>query len=709
MNHPCQKCQKNEASHFFTHTRNGEKTTLAFCSDCAPKSYSPFQFSPNSHTVIYPLSGDPLNTSEFDSDNDDYTQPTDASFAPKTTTRARHSILDDFGSNLNALAADGKIDPITQREKEIHRVIQILNLRNKNNPVILGEPGVGKTAIVEGLALQIVEGKVPDKLADKTIYSLDVGAITAGTSFRGQFEARVKAIIEEATSRDDVILFIDELHTIVNAGQGQEGELDFSNMLKPQLAKGTLQLIGATTLKEYRKIEKDSALERRFQPVKVNEPSVAETITILKHLQPIYENYHNVTYDEEAITACAKLADRYITERFMPDKAIDLLDEVGSRMNLNLSNLTDEEKAEVRKLSKLMNKYAAIEDFENANKYKYQRAQLIENKTSPISKEDVAEIVEDMTGIPVTKLTDEERNGLSNLEEDLNQAVIGQPNAIKEVVKAVKRKRFNLRSKKKPIVLFFAGPTGVGKTELTTQLTINLFGSKRNLIRYDMSEFKEPHSISKLIGAPPGYQGFERGGTLTEKVRRNPYSLILFDEFEKAHSEVRNLFLQLFDEGRLTDSQDKTVDFSNTVIIMTSNLGANAPKSTGFVNENTGEMYISTIHSAFSPEFINRIDKVIPFNHLTQNDLLKIVDIQLADLMNVLQEEKGITLTVSDASKEWLVKKGFNEKLGARPLARTIAEEVDDKITELLLAQKNSTISSISVTVENDKLIVTHK
>lgn len=702
MNRKCDQCKTNEGQVRYKGTIGNQTTEQYLCLECAQQKNAAWD-NPTINSVFGIIENmfNPQNNESFPS------QPNHQQSNTRTRTAYRSGELDKYCRNINIEAENGSIDPIIGRDKEIERTIQVLNLRKKNNPVLIGEPGVGKTAIAEGLALRITQGNVPEKLLHKQIYSLDVTSVTAGTMYRGMFEERMKKILKEVESRNDVILFIDEVHMIMGAGSAMDSNLDVANIIKPYLTSGKIQLIGATTLEEYREIEKDAALERRFQIVKIDEPSIEDTIEILKGLQNKYEDYHGVKYSEESIQACAKLADRYLSERFMPDKAIDLMDEVGSRINLQGFSLSKEQENELESINMNLKKYSEAENFEKASYYKVQRAELLENKTKTIVKSDVERIVEDMTGIPVTKLAEEDKKGLSTLEERLNEAVIGQSKAVQEVVRAVKRNRFNLRKKKKPTVLFFAGPTGVGKTELTKQLAKELFGDERNTVRYDMSEFKESHSVSKLIGSPPGYVGHEKGGSLTEKIRRKPYSVILLDEFEKAHSEIQHLFLQVFDEGRLTDSHDKTVDFSNTVIIMTSNLGAVAPKKVGLLAESTTQFYTAAIQSRFAPEFINRIDSIVTFDTLKQDDMMKIVDLLLVDLVGNLKEEKGIALQITEQAKKWLVEKGYDERLGARPLSRTITREVDDRITEVLLSHQNSSLSTILVDVKENEITLT--
>ncbi|PGK51462.1 ATP-dependent Clp protease ATP-binding subunit [Priestia megaterium] len=705
MSQKCQQCGQREGSVLYKEEIEGKTQELFLCTTCINEKANTFT-NPLLRQTIQHVQNlfnpqDENNEPHDENNNNQSSKPT------YRTLFGSSSELDKYCRNLNIEAQNGVIDPITGRDKEIDRVINILNLRRKNNPVLIGEPGVGKTAIIEGLALRIIEGSVIPKLKNKQIYALDITKVTAGTMYRGMFEERMKNIMRELEQRNDVILFIDELHMIMGAGSVQDSNMDAANIIKPYLTSGKIQVVGATTLEEYREIEKDPALERRFQVVKIAEPNLEETTSILKSLQKYYEQFHHVIYSEEAIHACVSLADRYLSERFMPDKAIDLLDEVGSRVNLQSSSLSAEEQRELNRIKEQEERYKEEQNYEKAIVFKHKRMEFLQRKQSPITKAQVEQVVENMTGIPVTKLAEEDKKGLVSLEKQLNDNVIGQPSAVDEVVRAVKRNRFNLRNKKKPTVLFFAGPTGVGKTELTKQLTKYLFGDARSMIRRDMSEFKESHSISKLIGAPPGYVGHEKGGSLTEEVRRKPYSVILLDEFEKAHNEIQHLFLQVFDEGRLTDAHDKTVDFSNTVIIMTSNLGATLPKKTGFVADGIHQHYVSTIQNRFSPEFINRIDSIVTFNQLEQQHLVQIVDLLLEDLIQNLQQEKGITFSITQEAKEWLATKGYDEKLGARPLSRTITRHIDDKVTELLLSNNGASLSSISVEVKDNELTLT--
>ncbi|KOO50502.1 ATP-dependent Clp protease ATP-binding subunit [Priestia koreensis] len=622
-------------------------------------------------------------------------------------------LLDQFGRNLTHVAKAGLIDPVIGRDEEVERVIEILNRRNKNNPVLIGEPGVGKTAIVEGLALKISEGEVPAKLLNKEVYLLDVASLVSNTGVRGQFEERMKQLIAELQQRKNVILFIDEIHQIVGAGSA-EGSMDAGNILKPALARGELQLVGATTLKEYRSIEKDAALERRFQPVMVHEPSVDEAIEILKGIQDKYETYHGVTFSDEAIRACVNLSHRYIQDRFLPDKAIDLLDEAGSKMNLKsgVANKDDVE-ARLKEIATLKEQALKDEHYEKAAKLRDEEAKLekqLNEQTAETSVIDVAHIqaiIEKKTGIPVGKLQDNEANKMKNLASNIAEKVIGQQEAVEKVSKAIRRSRAGLKAKHRPIGSFlFVGPTGVGKTELTKTLAEELFGSKDAMVRLDMSEYMEKHAVSKLIGAPPGYVGHDDAGQLTEKVRRNPYSIILLDEIEKAHPDVQHMFLQILEDGRLTDSQGRTVSFKDTVIIMTSNAGITEKKITvGFekVNDAIKETSIlDSLSAYFKPEFLNRFDSIIEFNHLEKADLVKIVDIMLDELQETLTEQ-DLSMTVSDAAKEKLAELGYHPAFGARPLRRVIQEQLENRITDFILEE---TSTAFTVDVENDEIVV---
>ena len=629
------------------------------------------------------------------------------------------SLLDQYGTDLTALAKKGKIDPVIGRDKEIARVIEILNRRTKNNPVLIGEAGVGKTAVVEGLAQEIVDGSVPAKLQKKRIISLNVVSLVQGTGIRGQFEQRMEQLIKELQQNDDIILFIDEIHEIVGAGNA-EGGMDAGNIIKPALARGELQLVGATTIKEYRDIEKDSALARRFQPVEVKEPSIDETTRILKGIQKRYEDYHHVHYTDDAIESAAKLSARYIQDRFLPDKAIDLLDEAGSRMNLTIPYIDKDKMQErINAAEQLKEEALKNEDYEKAayyrdqiDKYKKVKDQKIDPDKSPvITSKIMNKIVEEKTGIPVGDIQKQEENQLQNLASDLKAHVIGQDKAVDKVARAIRRNRIGFNKSGRPIGSFlFVGPTGVGKTELAKQLAKQMFGSEDAMIRFDMSEYMEQYSVSKLIGSAPGYVGYEEAGQLTEQVRHNPYSLILLDEIEKAHPDVLNLFLQILDDGRLTDSQGRTVSFKDTIIIMTSNAGQGIKNaSVGFAAENEDESNESARNNMsqfFKPEFLNRLDDVIEFNELTKPDLLKIVDLMLANTNNMVKDQ-GLYIDVTDAAKEKLVDEGFNPALGARPLRRTIQEEIEDKVADYKLDHTDS--KNLKADVKDGEIVISEE
>jgi ATP-dependent Clp protease ATP-binding subunit ClpC len=622
-------------------------------------------------------------------------------------------VLDQFGRNLTQLAREGKLDPVIGREREIERVMQVLSRRTKNNPVLIGEPGVGKTAIVEGLAQNIVKGEVPETLKGKQIYTLDLGALVAGSRYRGDFEERLKKVLKEIRTRGDIILFIDELHTLVGAGAA-EGAIDAASILKPMLARGELQTIGATTRDEYRKhLEKDAALERRFQPINVEEPTVAHTIEILKGLRDRYEAHHRVTFTDEALVAAANLADRYISDRYLPDKAIDLIDEAGSRMRIRRMTAPpdvreiDEKIAQVR-----LKKESAIDaqDFERAAALRDEERQLIEERQrreqewkagemdvlSEVGEEEIAEVLSIWTGIPVFKLTEEETDKLLRMEEELHKRIISQDDAISAVSRAIRRTRSGLKDPKRPSGSFiFLGPSGVGKTELSKALAEFLFGDEDALIQLDMSEYMEKHTVSRLIGSPPGYVGYEEGGQLTEAVRRKPFSVILFDEIEKAHPDVFNTLLQILEDGRLTDSQGHTVDFKNTIIIMTSNLGTRDIQkgtSIGFAAradekvtyEKMRERVMEELKRSFRPEFLNRIDEVIVFHSLSEEDVKQIVDLMMKRVREQLKA-KDIDIELTDAAKTLLAQKGYDQALGARPLRRTIQRLVEDPLAEKIL------------------------
>ena len=646
--------------------------------------------------------------------------------------------LDSYSRNLTQMALDGKLDPVIGREHEIQRVIQILSRRTKNNPCLIGEPGVGKTAVVEGLAQRIAAGDVPDTIADKRVMTLDLSGMVAGSKFRGEFEERIKKVIAEVVEAKDVLLFIDEIHTIIGAG-GAEGALDASNILKPSLARGELQLIGATTINEYRKyIEKDSALERRFQPVTVDEPSEEESIAILKGLRSRYEEHHRVEITDDALEAAVKLSSRYINDRFLPDKAIDLIDEAASKVRL--SNYTKPSKikdyeAQIDDLEE--EKESAIRDeaYEKAGDIKKKQEKLKEKirltlekwekeketRKLVVGENEVADVVAGWTKIPVKKLAQEESERLKNLEGILHERVVGQEEAVTAVSKAIRRGRIGLKDPKRPIGSFlFLGPTGVGKTELSKALAEAMFGTESALIRVDMSEYMEKHSVSKMIGSPPGYVGYEEGGQLSEKVRRNPYSVILFDEIEKAHPDVFNILLQVLDDGHITDAQGRKIDFKNTIIIMTSNAGAEniiAPKRLGFGvatdakadHEFMKGRVMEEVKRLFKPEFLNRIDEIIVFHQLTKEHMKGIADIMLRGIEKRSKEQLGITLTVNEAAKDLLIDKGYDDKYGARPLRRTIQSLLEDKMAEEILDGKLKKGVNVEVDCEEGKLTFTVK
>ena len=623
----------------------------------------------------------------------------------KNKQNKRPTLLEEYGINLTQQAREGKLDPVIGRDQEISRTIEILNRRTKNNPVLIGEAGVGKTAVVEGLAQAIVANKVPEKLRSKEVIRLDMSAMVQGTAMRGQFEGRMRQLMKEVASNDDVILFIDEIHEIMGAGNA-EGGMDAGNILKPALARGELQLIGATTLNEYRKIEKDGAIARRFQPVQVNEPSKSATITILKGIQKRYEDYHHVAFTDEAITAAVELSDRYITERFLPDKAIDLIDEAGSRKNLSMK-IADPKtiQAKIDHAESLKQEAIDKEDFEKASYWRDQANQLTSQKAQveahpemfkpqAITEKDILQIIEDKTDIPVGALKENEANQLQTLDQNLSTHIIGQDDAVATVAKAIRRNRIGLTKSGRPIGSFlFVGPTGVGKTELAKQLAQEMFGSKDALIRFDMSEYMEKHAVSKLIGAPAGYVGYEEAGQLTEQVRRHPYSLVLIDEAEKAHPDVMNMFLQILDDGRLTDAQGHVVSFKDTIVIMTSNAGSTDTGNTpmGFNQVDAQSRLLQRLENYFRPEFLNRFDDIIEFQTLTQKHLLTIVDLLLAD-MNANLADNNLNVIVSDSAKAKLAELGYNPALGARPLRRVLQDKIADQLADYYLAHPASTV-----------------
>ena len=643
----------------------------------------------------------------------------------KKSANKRKKYLDTFGTNLTAKAKNGELDMVIGRDKELQRVIQILNRRTKNNPCLIGEPGVGKTAIAQGLAIKIANQKVPVKLLNKEVYLLDMTAVLAGTQFRGQFESRMKGIIEECIHYGNIILVIDEVHSIIGAGAGGENDtMNAANILKPALANGQIQLIGTTTIKEYRKhIEKDTALERRFQQVLIEEPSTDDSIGILEGIKKYYEDYHKVKISNEVIKQTVIMSEKYIHDRFLPDKAIDILDEACSRLNLENVDLFRLEvlKNQLKKIQEEKEDAAnadSTEDYQKAAQLKTEECKLIEDidkinstmKIQSLTVQDIAGVIESWTKIPVKKITEKETEKLLNLEQNLHKRVIGQEDAVSAVARAIRRTRAGLKSTQRPPSFIFVGPTGVGKTELAKSLAYEMFGTEESIIRVDMSEYMESNSTAKLIGAPPGYVGYDDAGQLTEKVKRKPYSIILLDEIEKAHPDVFNLLLQILDDGRLTDAHGNTVSFQNTIIIMTSNAGSNLNNnSIGFGNETVDKGKIEDrLKDTFRPEFLNRVDEIIVFNSLTKEQLLQIVDLMLNDTKKVLLE-KDITMEVSNEAKEFILEKGTNLKFGARPLRRAIQRYVEDEISEKILRNEIKNGQKITVELKDEKLYITSK
>jgi ATP-dependent Clp protease ATP-binding subunit ClpE len=760
----CQNCGINEATiHLYTNV-NGEQQQLDYCQSCYQKmkaqnsgpASSPFAptneggdpFGFGTLDDLFRSMSDQMNgpVNPFDNKKPEGEQPPKplagggnggnnfgrpprgngggsrgpAGGNPRNPgARGQKGLLDEFGINITDSARRGEIDPVVGRDEEITRVIEILNRRTKNNPVLIGEPGVGKTAVVEGLAQKIVDGNVPQKLAEKEVIRLDVVSLVQGTGIRGQFEERIKKLIDEIRERKDVILFIDEIHEIVGAGSSGDGSMDAGNILKPALARGELQLVGATTLNEYRIIEKDAALERRMQPVRVDEPSVDETITILKGIQKRYEDYHHVKYSDDAIKAAAVLSNRYIQDRFLPDKAIDLLDETGSKMNLTLQFVDPKEIERKLQFAEEQKQAASKEeDFEKAAYYRDQVTKLeamkdtevTDSDTPVITEKEMEAIVEERTGIPVGELKEKEQTQLINLSDDLKKTVKGQDEAIDKVAKAIRRNRVGLGKANRPIGSFlFVGPTGVGKTELAKQLAYELFGNEESMIRFDMSEYMEKHSVSKLIGSPPGYVGYDEAGQLTEKVRRNPYSLVLLDEVEKAHPDVMHMFLQILDDGRLTDAQGRTVSFKDTIIIMTSNAGTGKVEASvgfGAAKAGTTHSVLGQLGDFFNPEFLNRFDGIIEFKSLTKDNLVNIVDLMLKEMNDQLKVQ-NITIDVPDNVKEKLVELGYDPNMGARPLRRTIQDTIEDGVAEFFL--EHPTVHELTADVVDDKIVVLEK
>src|SRR3954447_251669 len=702
----CENCETTQASYKIKISFNQGQSQISLCTEC------------------YEIAKQKFENDSIDLDNQLFNQlDTDGSQSEQNVNvnqpknRETNGFLDQHGRNLTNEAKEGRIDSVIGRDKEIERVLQILNRRTKNNPVLIGEAGVGKTAIVEGLALQIVKGKVPAKLKTKEVYLLDISSLVAGTAYRGQFEEKMKQLVTELQQRENVILFIDELHMMVGAGGTSNGSMDAGNILKPALARGDIQVVGATTMKEYRMIEKDPALERRFQSVIVKEPSVNEAIDILKGIRPAYEKYHDVTYSDDVLKACVTLSKRYIQDRFLPDKAIDLMDEAGAMLNLSHGGLdVNYLKQRLKEIAEEKQQAAKLEHYEKAAILRDEEREIKEilseysdDITKDITVEMIQKIIEESTGIPVQKLQKAKQQKMKDLKERLASKIIGQDKAIEKVANAMLRASVGLKPKTRPTASFlFLGPTGTGKTELTKSLAAELFGSKDAMIRLDMSEYMERHSVSKLIGSPPGYVGHEEAGQLTEQVRRNPYSIILLDEIEKAHPDVMNMFLQIMEDGRLTDSQGRVVSFNETIIIMTSNAGVGSKQlgSIGFGSNEQEEVesnIIDKIGNSFKPEFLNRIDSIIEFNHLQKENLVEIIDIMIVELKETL-EEQGISIEIDKEAKEKIAELGYSSVFGARPLRRVIQEQIEDKITSLIINSEN--VTAITVSVENNKINV---
>ncbi len=763
----CSVCNKNTAVIFINKIENGKTTTEGLCYSCAKeKGINPMDvISKNANLseedianmtaqldTIFKDFTDNMNIDELtdpnidnlDSENgplggilgifksaanpNENGEPAPEPMGEKNTRKVKvekkqknnkKKFLDNYGTNLTEKAKNNQLDLVVGREREIERMIQILNRRSKNNPCLIGEPGVGKTAIAQGLAIRIAEKQVPAKLLNKEVYLIDMTAIIAGTQFRGQFEARMKSLIDECRTYGNIILVIDEIHNIIGAGDA-EHSMNAANILKPALSNGEIQLIGTTTLKEYRKyIEKDSALERRFQPVLVEEPSIDDTIGIIKGIKSYYEDYHKVVISNDVIEKTVKMSEKYIHDRFLPDKAIDLIDEACSKINLNNHALYEIEiiKNELAKIAEEKDEAVSsdsIEDYQKAADLKTKECSLTEKLQNleaslvpaVLSVQDIAEVIERWTKIPVTKITEAETQKLLNLEANLHKHIIGQNVAVEAVSKAIRRNRAGLQSTKRPPSFIFVGPTGVGKTELAKSLAYEMFGSEENIIRIDMSEYMESHSTSKLIGAPPGYVGYDDAGGLTEKVKRRPYSIILLDEIEKAHPDVFNILLQVLDDGKLTDSQGNTVNFENTIIIMTSNAGSNLNNnSIGFGTAGTidNNKMISALKDLFRPEFLNRVDEIIPFDSLTENELLQIVDLLLNKTSDALANRE-IKLDVALDAKKYILSKGTDLKYGARPLRRAIQKHIEDEIAELILKEEVKSTQTVYVYMENDNL-----
>lgn len=778
----CSECKKNTAIIFINSTdKDGKESLRGLCFDCAKKKgidpldviakqnnilnnnidssnmsnqleslFKDLSKNLNLDSLNFVNLGADLNDLDEDSmdkngmpldslfaglitpNNDSTSESTNSKQQKKAskTKKKKKKFLDSYGTNLTQKAKNNELDNVIGRNKEIERMIQILNRRSKNNPCLIGEPGVGKTALAQGLAIKIANKNVPPKLLDKEIYLIDMTALIAGTQFRGQFESRMKSLVDECKDLGNIILVIDEIHNIIGAGDSDHS-MNAANILKPSLANGELQLIGTTTLKEYRKyIEKDSALERRFQPIMVQEPSIQDSIEILEGIKQYYEKFHGVKISKDVIEKTVSMSEKYIHERFLPDKAVDILDEACSRINLNnkdlfklqvlekrLKEIKEEQEEIAAESAKSTSEADSNQDYEKAAKLKATECsinqeieELKNNLTVPnLTIQDIAQVIESWTKIPVTKITEAETEKLLNLEKNLHNRIIGQNEAVNSVSRAIRRNRAGLKSTKRPPSFIFVGPTGVGKTELAKSLAFEMFGNEEMIIRVDMSEYMESNSTAKLIGSPPGYVGYDDAGQLTEKVKRQPYSIVLFDEIEKAHPDVFNLLLQILDDGRLTDSQGNTVSFENTIIIMTSNVGSNVNvNSIGFNSSKTfnKEKIESSLRETFRPEFLNRIDEIVIFDSLTENELIQIVDIMLSDTNRAL-EDKNISLIVSDDAKKYLMHKGTDLKYGARPLRRAIQRYIEDELSEKVLRQEIVNGNTIKVNLENDELTFT--